>query len=65
MKPSLLTYLLMSVLFIIAQPAKSQRYLRKGDNAFEREQYQTAINHYKKQFEIFTIQVYLKVCCFL
>ncbi|HKK68616.1 MAG TPA: hypothetical protein VJ946_10400 [Bacteroidales bacterium] len=51
MKPSLLTYLLMSVLFIIAQPAKSQRYLRKGDNAFEREQYQTAINHYKKQFE--------------
>ncbi len=44
-------YVLMVFLLLWLTPLCGQRYLKKGDNAFEREQYKTAIDHYQEAFD--------------
>jgi peptidoglycan-associated lipoprotein len=49
MKITSVTYLII-LLMVCFEPAAAQRYLKKGDKAFEREQYKTAIDHYQEEF---------------
>ncbi|MGM0649315.1 MAG: SdrD B-like domain-containing protein [Bacteroidota bacterium] len=50
MKPVVINIMIVSFL-VLSMPVKAQRYLRKGDRAFEREQYKTAIDYYKEEFQ--------------
>ncbi len=51
MKQKLIIIISAFVFLTVSFPADAQRYLRKADQAFEREQFKTAIDLYKKQFD--------------